>query len=139
MSFAPLILRGNLQIDSADVSAQVTEFKFSGERAQIDIPGTFDSRPSFAGGYDTYTVEISYLADTDATALTQVFWSALAADPGTITVSGTFRAGEVSESNPMWTATAQVLMSSLGGEVNTVSLDSVTFPCLDRPVQTSAA
>jgi len=135
MAFAPLILRGNLKIDGEDVSAQVTEFKFAGERAQIDIPGTFDTRPSFAGGYDTYTVEIAYLADTDTTALTQVFWSKLAADPGTITVSGTFRAGEVNADNPEWSATAQVLMTSLGGEVNTVALDSVTFPLLDRPVQ----
>lgn len=139
MAFAPLILRGNLQIDGADVSAQVTQFKFAGVRAQIDIPGTFDTRPSFAGGYDTYEVAIDYLADTDSTALTQVFWAALASDPGTIVVSGTFRAGEVSGTNPMWTATAQVLMTALGGEVNTVALDSVTFPCLDRPVQASVS
>jgi|TARA_R110000803_G_scaffold127414_2_gene194856 hypothetical protein len=138
MAFAPLILRGNLTIDTVDVSAQVTQFKFAGARAQIDIPGTFDTRPSFAGGYDTYEVAIDYLSDTDATALTQIFWTALAADPGTIVVAGTFRTGVVSADNPLWTATAQVLMSSLGGEVNTVGLDSVTFPCLDRPIQTVA-
>lgn len=135
MAFAPLILKGNLTINGVDVDDQVTQFKFMGARSQVDIPATFGSRLSYAGGNDSYTVQIDYLQDTDATALTQIFWTALADDEGTITVAGTMRPGPVSASNPEWTGTALVLGVGIGGEVNTVGIDSQTFPLLDRPTQ----
>lgn len=133
MAFAPLILRGNLKINDTDVSEQVTAFKFTGSRDTIDIPATFGARKSFAGGDDTYQVEISYLSDTDAEALTSVFWEALADDEGTVEVSGTMRPGDPSPSNPMWAAYALVTGVGIGGDVNSVGVDSQTFPLLDRP------
>lgn len=135
MAFAPLILTGNLEIDTVDVSEQVTSFKFSATRDQIDIPATFGTRMSYAPGNDTYEVELEFLADTDTTAITQILWTAIADATGTIDVAGTFRPGAVSATNPQWTATAVVTGVGVGGEVNTVNTDSQTFPLLDRPVQ----
>tara|TARA_R110000803_G_scaffold63024_1_gene123565 strand:- start:7264 stop:7680 length:417 start_codon:yes stop_codon:yes gene_type:complete len=138
MAFAPLILTGNLEIDGVDVSAQVTAFKFSAARAQIEIPQTFGTRMSFAAGNDSYEIEIEYLSDNDATALSQIFWTAIADADGTVTCAGTFRTGAVSATNPQWTATAVVTGVGIGGEVNTVGVDSQTFPLTDRPTQAVA-
>lgn len=138
MAFAPLILRGNLEIDGVDVSEQVTEFRFAATRAQIDIPQTFGSRASYGPGSDTYEVTIAYLADTDAEAISQIFWTAIADDTGTVEVAGTFRPGAVSATNPQWVGTALVVGAGVGGEVATVALDSQTFPLLDRPTQVTA-
>lgn len=135
MAFAPLILTGNQKINGVDVSDQVISFRVVGARAQTNIPATYGERASFAGGDDTYTVEIEYLSDTDATALTQIFWTAIAATPGTITFEGSMRSGAVSASNPAWTGTALVTAVGIGGTVKGVGRESVTFPCLDRPTQ----
>lgn len=135
MAFAPLILTGNLEIDDIDVSDQVTSFMFKAARDQIEIPATFGQRKSFRAGNDSYEVDISYLTDTDATALTQIFWTAIADTDGTVTVAGTMRPGPVSATNPQWTATAVVTGAGIGGEVNTVGTDSQTFPLTDRPTQ----
>lgn len=138
MAFAPLILTGNLKINDVDVSEQVTSFKFSGTRDTIEVPETFGSRKSVRGGGDEYEVEISYLQDVDATALTVIFWDALADAAGTVTVAGTVRPGAVSATNPEFEATALVTGAGIGGDVNTVGLDSQTFPLLDRPVKNVA-
>lgn len=133
MAFAPLILKGNLKINDTDVSEQVTAFKFMGVRAEVEIPATFGTRQSVAGGNDTYQAQVDYLSDLDAEALTQIFWEALADDTGTVELSGTFRAGPISATNPEWIGTALVTGSGVGGDVNTVAVDSQTFPLLDRP------
>lgn len=135
MAFAPLILTGNLTIGGTDVSEQVTAFTFSGERDTVEIPATLGARMSFAGGNDKYEVEIEYLSDTDATAVSQILWTALADTAGTIEVAGTFRPEPVSATNPQWVATALVTGVGIGGTVNEVGVDSQTFPCLDRPTQ----
>lgn len=133
MAFAPLILTGNLEINGTDVSEQVTQFKFAAARAEVEIPQTFGTRQSVAGGADTYEVMIDYLADVDATSLTQIFWAAIADVDGTVEVAGTFRPGVVSATNPRWVGIALVTAAGLGGEVSTVAVDSQTFPLLDRP------
>ena len=135
MAFAPLILTGNLTIDGVDVSDQVTAFKFSATRDQVEIPATLGQRKSFRAGNDMYEVEIEYLSDVDATAITQVLWTAIADADGTIDVAGTFRPGAASASNPEWTATAVVTGVGIGGTVNEVGTDSQTFPLTDRPTQ----
>lgn len=135
MAFAPLILKGNLEINGTDVSDQVTAFKFMGVRAEVEIPATFGTRQSVGPGNDTYQVQIDYLADVDAAALTQIFWTAIADGEGTVEVSGTFRDEVVSATNPLWVGTALVTGAGIGGDVNTVAVDSQTFPLLDRPTQ----
>ena len=137
MAFAPLILRGNLTIDGESVADQVTSFQFKGMRDQIEIPATFGQRKSVAGGGDSYEAEISFLQDIDAEAISQIFWNALADADGTVELAGTLKAGSVSATNPEFTVTALVTAANLGGEVNTVGVDSVTLPCLDRPVKTT--
>lgn len=144
MAFEPLLLTGNLKINDVDVSDQVTSFAFTGTRDSIEIPATFGQRKSFRGGNDSYEVEISYLSDVDTTALTQIFWAALAdadgtPEAGTVEVSGTLRPGAVSATNPEWSGVALVTGTSLGGEVNTVGTDSQTFPLQDRPTQSTGA
>lgn len=133
MAFAPLILTGNLEIDGTDVSDQIIGFKFSAARDQIEIPATLGQRKSFAAGNDSYEVEIEYLSDTDATAVTQLLWAAIADADGTIVVGGTYRPGAVSATNAQWTATAVVTGVGIGGNVNEVGTDSQTFPLTDRP------
>lgn len=135
MAFAPLILTGNLEINGTDVSDQVTSFMFKAARDQIEIPATFGQRKSFRAGNDSYEVDIDYLTDVDATALTQIFWTAIADADGTVEIAGTMRPGVVSATNPQWTATAVVTGAGIGGEVNTVGTDSQTFPLTDRPTQ----
>lgn len=133
MAFAPLLLTGNLKVNGLSVSDQVIAFKFSGARAQIEKPATFGQRASFAPGGDTYEVEIEYLSDTDATALTQILWTALADVAGTILVAGTFRPGLLSATNPQWSGTAVVTGVGMGGTVNEYGIDSQTFPLTGRP------
>lgn len=135
MAFAPIICTGNLEVNGDDVSDQVTAFLFAAVRSDIPIPATFGSRMSHAPGDDTYTVQIDYLPDTDTTALTQVFWEAIADAAGTVTVAGTLRPGAVSATNPQFTGVALVTGVGIGGTVNTVAVDSQTFPLLDRPTQ----
>lgn len=135
MAFAPLILKGNLKINGTDAPEQVTSFMFKGAREAVTIPATFGARQSVGAGADSYECEIGYLQDTDATALSMILWDALADDEGTITVSGTLRAGAIAVGNPEWTATCVVTAAVLGGEVNTVAVDSVTLPCTDRPTK----
>lgn len=138
MAFAPLILKGNLSVDGSDVDDQVTSFKFMGERDQVTVPATFGARSSSKAGNDTYTVEIAYLQDQDSAALTQVFWDALADGDGTVTIVGSFESGAVSASNPSYTATAVVTEVGMGGAVNEVGQDTVTFPLTDRPTKATS-
>lgn len=135
MAFAPLILTGNLKINDTDVSDQVMAFKFLGARDSVEIPATLGVRKSFRAGNDSYEVEIEYLSDVDATAITQILWTALADPDGTIEVAGTFRPGAASATNPEWTGTAVVTAAGIGGTVNEVGTDSQTFPLVDRPTQ----
>lgn len=135
MAFAPLILKGNLEIDGTDVSEQVTGFTFRGARDEVEIPATLGTRSTVKGGNDKYEVQIDYLIDNDAAALTQIFWAALADADGTVLVAGTLRTGAISASNPEWEATVLVTGAGLGGDVNAVGVDSQTYPCLDRPTQ----
>ncbi len=135
MAFAPLILRGALKVNASDVSDQVMQFKFAGARSEINVPATFGKRESFEGGSDTYTVQIDFLQDVDATALSIILWDALTDPVGTIVVSGSLRDGPVGADNPLFTATAVVTAVGLGGTVNTVGTDSVTLRLKDRPVK----
>lgn len=137
MAYDPIILKGNLSINGDDVSEQVTAFKFSGSRTTIDIPATFGRRQSVAAGTDSYTVQIDFLQDTDTAAVSMILWDALADSAGEIEVAGSFESGAVSATNPLFTATAIVNAVGLGGTVNTVATDSVTFPCTDRPVKST--
>ena len=139
MSFSPLILKGNLTVNSTDVSDSVTSFMFKGSRDTVDIPATFGSSTSFAAGSDSYEVDINYFTDIATPShLTGIFWDALADDAGTVEVSGTFASGPVSETNPLYTATAVVTGVGIGGEVNTLAQDSQTFPLTGRPVKTTS-
>jgi hypothetical protein len=138
MAFAPLVLTGDLEINDTDVSDQVKGFVVKASRDSIEIPATLGTRKTFRAGNDSYEVEIMYLQDVDATALSQIFWTALADAEGTITYGGTVRPGGAGAGNPRWVGTAVVTGVSIGGEVNTVGEDSVTFPCTDRPTQSTS-
>lgn len=131
--YDPLILRGNLKVAGADVSAQVTSFKISGTRSVIDIPARFGARASVAAGNDTYSITIDFLQDMDATALSSIFYEALASTTGEIAVAGSFESGVVGPSNPLFSGVAIVTQVGLGGAYNTVGTDSVTYPLKDRP------
>lgn len=137
MAYDPIILRGNLKVNGTDVSEQVTQFVFRGTRDTIDVPATFGRRASFSAGSDKYSVTIDFLQDQDATALSVIFWDALADADGEITVAGSFEDGIVAPANPLYTATAVVNAAGMGGVVNTVATDSVTFPLTDRPVKST--
>lgn len=135
MAFAPLILTGNQTANGTDVSDQVMAFKVTGARERVQIPATFGLRRSFRAGDDTYEVQIDYLSDTDSTSLSQVFWDAIGDVDGTIELTGTMRPGAISATNPAFTMTAVVTGVGIGGTVNTVGVDSQTFPLTDRPAQ----
>ena len=133
MAFAPLVLTGTPEINSTDVSEQVMEIVFSGSRDAVNVPATFGSSPTFAAGNVTYEVEIRFLQDIDATAISDILFDALADSTGTVTVGATVRSGAVSATNPKYEATAVVTDWNLGGEVNTVGTTSVRFPLTGRP------
>ena len=138
MAFAPLILTGGLEIDGTDVSDQVMSFEIRAMRDRVEIPATFGTRKSFGAGDDEYEITINFLQDVDASALTQIFWTAIGDADGTITFGGTARSDAVSASNPRWEGTAIVTETAFGGQVNSVAEDSVTFPCTDRPTQATS-
>lgn len=138
MAFAPLLLTGGLEIGGVDVSEQVTSFMIKASRDSIEVPATFGARKSFFAGNDSYELEIEYLQDVDATALSQIFWDAIGSAAGTVTFSGTLKDGAVSATNPEWSGTVVVTSVGLSGEVNTVGVDSVTFPIQGRPAKAVA-
>lgn len=138
MAFAPLVLTGTPEIESTDVSDQVMSIVFSGTRDSVNIPATFGTSPSFAAGNATYEVTINFLQDVDATAISEILFTELADATGTIDVGATVRAGAVSASNPKYTGTAVVTGWELGGEVNTVGTNSVTFPLTARPTKVTS-
>lgn len=138
MAFAPLILRANITIDATDVDSQVSSLTLMGSRDVIRIPSTFGARSSVAGGDDTYQAKLDFLQDVDVTAITMILWELLADADGTFEVSGTFRQGIVSAANPRWTGIALATGVELGGQVNTVAVDSQTFELTGRPTKSVA-
>jgi len=138
MAFAPIILRGDLEVNDTAVNSQVMAFTVRGTRGTIEIPATLGTRKSFAGGDDQYEIEMSYLPDVDATALHEIFWTALADAEGTITFGGKYRSAATSATNPRYAGEALVTAAAIGGTVNTVSTNSVTFPCVDRPTKVTS-
>ena len=138
MAFAPLILRANIEIDGVDVDDQVSALTLMGSRDVIRIPSTFGARSSVAGGDDTYQAKLDFLQDVDTTAITMILWDLLADPDGTFEVSGTFRTGVVSADNPKWTGVALATGVELGGQVNTVAVDSQTFELTGRPTKAIA-
>lgn len=135
MAFAPLILTGNQTANGVDVSDQVMAFKVVAARERVQIPATFGLRRSFRAGDDTYEVQIDYLTDTDTTSLSEIFWDAIGDVDGTIELTGTMRPDPISATNPAFTMTAVVTGAGIGGTVNTVGVDSQTFPLTDRPTK----
>lgn len=141
MAFAPLILQGNKLIGPGNagtlvnVDDQVIEFRVVAKRSTTEIPATFGKRKSYAAADDEYALEIRFLQDTDATALSEVLWTALGDPTGTINFSATMRDGAISATNPAWTGIAIVTGSDLGGKVNDVGVTTVSFPLVDRPVK----
>ncbi len=138
MAFAPIIMTGDLKINDVDVSDQVMSFTVTGRRDTIRIPATLGKRSSVRGGDDQYEITIRYLPDVDATSVFQIFWTALADAEGTITYGGTVRPGGAAAGNPRFTGEALVTAAGIGGDVNTVLTDGQTFPCVDRPTQSTS-
>lgn len=138
MAFAPLVLTGALTIGGTDVSDQVKSFRFSGTRDVIQVSPTYTADYGFAGGPARWQVDIEYMADTDAAALTQVFWTAITTSPHTVTVSGTVSSGAVSASNPRWHGTAVVVSWGLGGKHYDLATESVSFPLTAAPTQATS-
>lgn len=139
MAFEPLLLTEGLTMDAGsghvDISEQVYGFKITGTREEITVRKTFGRRKSFRPGSDEYEVEVMFLQDVDATALSRIFYDMLADADGTVEFTGKMRSDAVSANNPEWTMTALVNKAGFGGEVDTVGEDSVTFKLLDRPTQ----
>lgn len=135
MAYAPLVLAGALRVNDADVSAQVKEFAFGGDRVEVNIPAVLGGDMSFAAGPAQWFVTIRYMPDTDAAALTQVLWTAMTTSPHTITVSGTMRDGAVSASNPRWHGTAVVTQWGLGGRHYDLAEESHTFKMTAAPTR----
>lgn len=141
MAFAPLILQGNKQIGPGNAGAlvnvddQVIEFRIVAKRSTVEIPATFGKRKSYGAADDEYALEIRFLQDTDAAALSEVLWTALGDATGTINFSATMRDGAISATNPAWTGIAVVTGSDLGGKVNDVGITTVSFPLVDRPAK----
>ena len=145
MAFEPLQLRGNKKIGTgaagtpADVDDQVIEFRVVAKRATVEVPRTFGARKSFRAGEDTYDLEIRFLQDTDTTALSMIFWDAIADADGTINFTATLRDGTVSASNPEWAGVAIVTGTDLGGQVDEIGVSTLTLPLLDRPTKNTGA
>lgn len=135
------IVTANLEINSIDVSETVTALTFIGERDAITVPPTMTEREGVKAGSDRYFVRIDWLQSQAATptSIEDILWTALGTADGTITVSGTLRSGDVSESNPQWSGTAVVVGVELGGEKNTIGTGSQTFQLTDRPTVTTSA
>ena len=130
-----MILKGNIEIESTDVSDQVASLTFMGSRDSVNLRATYGSEPSFAAGNVTYECSIDLNQGVAATDLSIVLFDQLADADGTITVYGTFQPGAVSATNPSFTATALVTDFEVGGEVNTEGTSAFTFPLLARPVK----
>ena len=138
MAFAPLVLYGTLTIDGTDVSEQVKSFRFFGDRETVEIPAAFGTDYSYAAGPARWGVEVEYMSDTDATAVTQLFWTAMLTDTATVTLTGTVREGAVSATNPKWTGVAVVSTWGLGGSNGELGLESATFQLIAQPTQSTS-
>jgi|GEM_PF-5253480 len=133
-----MILKGNIEIESTDVSDHVASLTFMGSRDSVKLRPTYGVQGSFAGGDATYECAIDLNQGVEATDLSMILFDELADADGTITVSGTFQAGAVSVSNPKFTGTALVTDFEIGGEVNTEGTSAFTFPLLARPTKATS-
>lgn len=142
----PLILRGNLRIGTNDTTAvavgnEVTDFTVSATADIITIPPTMNNPTGYRGGAAAFSVKIGYLS-TDGTdgVLFPILWAAISSPTGNkqLYFEGCLRDAVISAANPLWTGTLIVSGANVGGTVQTVSVDSLTFPLTGAPViQTS--
>ena len=131
-----MILKGNIEIETVDVSDQVASLTFMGSRDSVNLRATYGVSKSFAPGDDSYECGIDLNQGVEATDLSMILFDQLTDAEGTIVVSGTFKPGAISATNPKFTGTALVTSFEIGGEVNTEGTSTFTFPLLARPVKT---
>jgi hypothetical protein len=138
----PLILRGNLRVGTNDTTAvavgnEITDFTVSATADIITIPATMNNPVGYRGGAAHFEIKIGYLS-TDGTdgVFFPMIWAAIASPTGNkqLYFEGCLRDAVISASNPLWTGTFIVSGANVGGTVQTVSVDSLTFPLIGAPV-----
>ncbi len=140
MSITPLILRGQLKVGGTDVSDEVTEFTIHGVADTIVVPSTLQSDTRNLGGAAEYSITIGYLAvDGSGGVLFPALWAALTNGTKELAFEGYMHASTgVSVINPKWTGTFIISTLELGGDVNTLSAASATFPLTGAPVMATS-
>lgn len=137
----PLVFNGQVcasadGVTYVDVSGEVTKAQIHFIKDELDVPATVGLPRSTRGGGTTATLEVGFLA-TDGT--NGVLWplvyaaSLTAAKTLWFIVTYHTAAGE-SATNPSWTGSVIVSGGELGGDAETISQTSQTFPYTDLPV-----
>lgn len=134
----PLVFTGQFCVDDGggmvDVSDEITGFQIHFTVDVLDIPATAGQPKSARGGGVQATIEIGFLStDGSGGTLFPKLWTAAATNAKTLNFIGTMRDGSVGPTNPSWAGTFIVAGADLGGEAETLSVSSQTFPLTAMP------
>lgn len=138
MTYTPtdLILRGNVTINSVDVTDEVTGVHINGTANDVVIPATMGTPKSHAPGSTKYTVQFDYLSDDSSTSATLfgILWEAVDSDTKELDWTARLRTGDQSADNPEWSGTLVVSAADVGGQAEDLSSGSLTCTLTGEPV-----
>jgi hypothetical protein len=138
---APLIFKGILCLAVAgsgsytDVSDELTAAKIRFAVDEIDIPATAGQPGSTRGGGVMAFLDVGFLStDGSGGTLYPMLYAAAATATGELDFILRYRDGAKGATNPQWCGTVIVTGGALGGDAETLSADSQSFPMTDLPV-----
>lgn len=142
-----LVLNGNTKVGpytgvlvtdkaaAVDMTSEVTSFQITAAVNTIVVPATGTTPEHGRGGAADFALMIGYLSNDIALSLFAALWAAVSSASHTLFFSGSFRAGAVSATNPIWTGAFIVTEASVGGPSQNLSQASATFPMIGPPVK----
>lgn len=143
MTYTPtdLVCRGTCTLGGTDVTGEVTGFIMKGMTNDVQVPATLSAGTTHAAGSAHYSLQIDYLADDSSTTTTLfgILWAAIGTASKELAFTARLRPGAQSPTNPEWSGTIVVTGASVGGNVEELSVGSVTCPMTGAPTPNEAA
>lgn len=127
------MLRGHLRIGDVDVSKQSRAFRFRSTSDIAERPPTATNpnwRPTRGG--IRWWVDFTILSSPVAGSLTRTLYDAYRGD-GQLSIAGAVTRDEITDDNPMFTATMLVSDWAIGGDVATRMMESFSFRLVEPP------
>jgi hypothetical protein len=138
MTTTPLIIGGAFTCDGDDFSDAVTHVMLAVDANEVAVPATLANPTSARKGSNKYTLNIGFLSNDLAAELFTKLYDAIDTSDGQLAFTLKLRNEAVSASNPEWSGTFVAIHAALGGDAETLSVDSATFTLLGRPTKATS-